>query len=1256
MWDFAPDGDLYFEKFLYGFAADILRRWNILETSHSLTVIYFSRMVAQDSGQKKIKGQELLDQNQPMDFYKIALEEENISAFTQEKILLILKKEFMEFPRMLPMCGNRNRVHFVEELFSQNYSEQELAPSTALQGNFLEALNVTLNVLEKHYLDRDLSHTGNSIVTISPGSGVFQVDPNLMAITKQRMMDNGIGMDMVSLSQPPLHTVPLFIHKDPQNPRENIYDVPHWMHLSFLDPRGQIPRLINSSSKLPKVLEAILKNEFKDSPEIHSNNNQTQQEEEEQKDAGKEERPDGTFNKLKVWSTPESLDNSVSITDPWCSPLQFHWLKTKNPTRYSIEEEDLHLSDSDGAHYEKDTISEDLLQKCDAYDQEIFSKNLFHQSSSQEVNMSFETTESLKQRLQQLRVNTNTIGCSVESMKSIFSDQTSPSSRDESRQIQFPLSTEESWEKPPLLLSSVSNSGGALALNQQAGGETGKGLFVISGGTGEAAAGTAGGGSTSSSRGIAFTAFHYGRLQQQRPRCRTDESETRPGPWLDGGAHTRRANHSRTKSTELISASRRVSLKKPTRSMDVTSDSNLQTPPSQRNTSLLSNLSTSISIPENSLSKSFNSPSLLSTQIQGRHDDSVLGSPIAYSSTASPDTLNTARKEIKQDISVSPSSVGTDHSLASITGTSGDNLLKEGIQRLTPVHSDSTRKGGSSGKLQHKPRFGYTKQQPPNMYQEVDPKYQFLQLKKKFFSPFCREDEEDLLRQRTHNRRRWSHVFPYGEVEFKRIPGPNYKSLCQPANLPLTVDYFPTETDLKNNFLERQYVLTLEESDSTFYKSEEELLRELVCQRLNQDFQAVVQSPTLKKASASCNDYILSMGHCIHLLNQTSDHQIEVKHYLARFGNNSDPGNSFNYTYFLWNPLIMQWQKVTRTFVRYVDEFNWNHSDQIVQGHLTDFTDAVKFRRIDFCIIPSGTSKSMKAEEEHITNLLAFIDYLNSRADEHTEMKGIEVLRRLTREEGSPEPDISYEKWIPKHDIKVCFKNQKNHIDKWLFCNCDKILDPIKCYHVAIHWLVCTGVKVFDFVASLLRKANQLNLNLAQIQHNVRTKYLNLHAFQAGTHIEIPNAQLRMLAEDSLLDHFEFARDSGQETDWKKYGWGHVQEEQGKGDSLGSALAKHAKRRTKWFKERIFYRQYIHYSGSVYIRVSPTGFVWMTNTIKPNNNNYQGLTIDEKISVSEKLFVRINDHIANLVVASQIVHDIIHDLPFSGTLLNQKSP
>ncbi|CAN0488684.1 unnamed protein product, partial [Discosporangium mesarthrocarpum] len=52
----------------------------------------------------------------------------------------------------------------------------------------------------------------------------------------QRMMDNGIGMDMVSLSQPPLHTAPLFIYKSYEKSTEpRAYVVPHWMNLSFAE-------------------------------------------------------------------------------------------------------------------------------------------------------------------------------------------------------------------------------------------------------------------------------------------------------------------------------------------------------------------------------------------------------------------------------------------------------------------------------------------------------------------------------------------------------------------------------------------------------------------------------------------------------------------------------------------------------------------------------------------------------------------------------------------------------------------------------------------------------------------------------------------------------------------------------------------------------------------------------------------------------------------------------------------------------------
>lgn len=69
----------------------------------------------------------------------------------------------------------------------------------------------------------------------SPGIVCIQVLPSFALITKQRMMDQGIGLDLVSLSQPPLHHVPLFLVDCGQSAHGDFYEVPHWVNVSFVD-------------------------------------------------------------------------------------------------------------------------------------------------------------------------------------------------------------------------------------------------------------------------------------------------------------------------------------------------------------------------------------------------------------------------------------------------------------------------------------------------------------------------------------------------------------------------------------------------------------------------------------------------------------------------------------------------------------------------------------------------------------------------------------------------------------------------------------------------------------------------------------------------------------------------------------------------------------------------------------------------------------------------------------------------------------
>ena len=130
------------------------------------------------------------------DHYKTVIENETTADW--ESLVVRLKAEFLRYP--------------LEVGWNLSTGDLGRRPSNASQGNVLEAINLTTNMLQFHYLDRDLHRTGNSIVVISPGCGVFEVDKGLASITYQRMMDNGIGSDMLSLGLPPLHIAPFFLY------------------------------------------------------------------------------------------------------------------------------------------------------------------------------------------------------------------------------------------------------------------------------------------------------------------------------------------------------------------------------------------------------------------------------------------------------------------------------------------------------------------------------------------------------------------------------------------------------------------------------------------------------------------------------------------------------------------------------------------------------------------------------------------------------------------------------------------------------------------------------------------------------------------------------------------------------------------------------------------------------------------------------------------------------------------------------------
>lgn len=133
------------------------------------------------------------------DHYKVVVDCDRQQYKLWDQLLVQLKAEFNNWHNLLRWGTLDDSGHY------RGY------PSTSGHGNILEAMNCAVSVYDKHYIDRDLNKTGQNIILLNAGSGLFWVDRRLYLLTKQRMVDGGIGCDIICMTRPPLHPVPLFL-------------------------------------------------------------------------------------------------------------------------------------------------------------------------------------------------------------------------------------------------------------------------------------------------------------------------------------------------------------------------------------------------------------------------------------------------------------------------------------------------------------------------------------------------------------------------------------------------------------------------------------------------------------------------------------------------------------------------------------------------------------------------------------------------------------------------------------------------------------------------------------------------------------------------------------------------------------------------------------------------------------------------------------------------------------------------------------
>ena len=208
LWQFAGDGERFNEKIVHSFLPTLFSKWREAGTNHTVTIVLISRVYYDVTELEYAAGPLRHDEDgrSYKDFFKIITDLEVINDW--KPTLFLLKDSFWAFQRDILLAHHYHQASMESTKPDQARLVGQI--SYAHDGPILEALNLGLNPNETHYIDRSLSSTGVSTIIITPGTGYFRVSKQLLRLTTTRMLDQGFGLDLVSLAKAPLHQSPIF--------------------------------------------------------------------------------------------------------------------------------------------------------------------------------------------------------------------------------------------------------------------------------------------------------------------------------------------------------------------------------------------------------------------------------------------------------------------------------------------------------------------------------------------------------------------------------------------------------------------------------------------------------------------------------------------------------------------------------------------------------------------------------------------------------------------------------------------------------------------------------------------------------------------------------------------------------------------------------------------------------------------------------------------------------------------------------------
>lgn len=958
MWDFDSEGsgEIMFNKVVNGFLPALFKKWASLKAKHLVSIVLFTR-VEYDTGITSELASGIHDSayhtgvqadgnKKPYkDFYRVVVSEMASGSWTT--ILYQLKREFKFFRKDISL----HRINTIEPTgpaMSDGPTRGvlgtriEAEPSLAMHGNVLEAINLASSQFSHDYIDRDLMRTGISIVVITPCPGLFEVDYETLRMTTESLIGNGIGIDLVCLPKMPLHSVPIFRYRNPQYAA---------FHEAFRF------KSFRSEDSTPRQDAPIFGSSFSSFNDSLSPTKTSQNDRNHRAGSFAATSPPSEWS----YAIPHWIDVSfwtgasqdIYLTNPSAKAVR-KYLKRKAAKRATDFEIRCKMYEMEMASVENvvSGISVTPLQHDALFPQMIVGPREIPGHKDQEQTPGFVKREKPYASLLEFVSGPSKTILDRHSFQEdrrfyqaldLF-DLTRSEIVDD-----FPVAKHTNEPKKYFKTGSEETARRLLAEDHK--------VF-----------------------GTSFSDDHVSSKDQHllpaatsvRTRKDTKSIEGTPEQRKDSAGSSMTAN-SRTPPAKPPKLGRPISLGKYGFGIAAPKAATAELQTEHASAAKLSSGTSKSSDSKKGTTTSMTNHFLASATSSQLHDR--------------PSSSHSDRFKARGDNLSSDSKKAVDAQDIEKNSAARPMTIKSALQSLDSTNQFKSRSVLGSlyeagdypnGEHMHLAQTGRSDDQQrlynSKLLAGSVPELPATLSPTTALSPWLsvlnpsNPSANDALGPSQY--RRWQHVFPR-PIKTKTM---KWKSLCSPASVPLTTEYFPTKQQLETEYQQKPYNISQNTDDdlNENTKSREEFLRELIGLRLSQGFQIVVGplvaeafgQKLLKIANVFDRDRIaedgasvfMSMGNIIHQLSCVNETEIEVNMFIrkptASVSKNSDSMSPAVYNPAIRTTLADDYESRPIVLGRPREEYNWNYVDTFIAGFDEEMSENLRFWRARFVLIP----------------------------------------------------------------------------------------------------------------------------------------------------------------------------------------------------------------------------------------------------------------------------------------------------------------